>query len=115
MTNYTNLSDFEINKRVAVAAGLSNIVENAGSVFVASDCRGKNIVPVMGIFNPCNNWSDAGPIIQENYITLGYDGFSWEAFSIKWEGLHYSDWKNYPEEPLRIAMILFLMGKESKQ
>lgn len=109
MTNYTNLSDFEINKRVAIASRLSNIVEDSGSVFVASDCCGENVVPIMGAFNPCNNWSDAGPIIVENKIGLSPSGEIWHAYEPD------QDFVFSTENPLRAAMIVFLMTKESEQ
>lgn len=121
--DYSQLSDFEINKLVAKATG-KQVEETYQFVNGGEDTADhmSGIVLMRKItsnrkhwklYDPCNNASDAWPIIKENMISIGYDGIAWEAFSIKWD-VRYSDWRNYPEHPLRIAMILFLMGKEKE-
>ncbi len=68
------------------------------------------------IFEPCNSWSDAGPIISANRISLIHYfslGDTWIAEFLgsaehrKVESLQHSD-----KNPLRAAMIVFLMSKE---
>lgn len=63
----------------------------------------------------CNSWADAGPIIQENYLSVECDDMFdapmpssyWKAHNPK--GNHYTD-----KDPLRAAMIVFLMMQEEK-
>lgn len=106
MKNYSKMSDFEINELVAIALSLDYIIPTSPRpVIGAFNSNAAGYV----IFDPCNSWSDAGEIIQEYGIELGYDGVSWEA-SCNLRGIKpYSDWKKYPESPCRLAMIVFLM------
>ncbi len=127
--DYSQLSDFEINKRIAIALNidmhffipesensfdLEVLPSEMGPIWQTSADMVLQYSPSnCNCFNPCNNPADAWPIIKENMISIGYDGIAWEAFSIKWD-VRYSDWRNHPEHPLRVAMILFLMGKEKE-
>lgn len=101
MMDYSKMSDFEINKAVAIARG--TLIRKGKSL---------SLYQVEGLdlcTDFCNSWADAGPIIQEYGIELGYDGVAWEA-SCNLRGITpYSDWKKYPESPCRLAMIVFLM------
>ncbi|MFM7945898.1 phage protein NinX family protein [Hafnia paralvei] len=98
MTDYSKMSDFEINKAVAYHIGLR-------TVEMAED----------GEFKPCNNPSDAWPIILSNLIALKpvklyVGGHRW--FASKGDGdfgLKFAD-----DNPLRAAMIVYLMMKESE-
>lgn len=88
--DYSKMSDHEIN----YAVGLMNQVRN-----------GYYITPR----DYCNSWADAGPIIAENCITL--------AAPMRYEVEQY--WMAYPSmnsdlcaqdvNPLRAAMIVYLM------
>lgn len=69
---------------------------------------------VWTVFDPCNNASDAWPIIQGNGICIGYDGVSWDASCHLHDIGQVSDWKSHPEKPLRMAMIVYLLIQESK-
>ncbi|MEN3257521.1 phage protein NinX family protein [Sodalis endosymbiont of Spalangia cameroni] len=92
---YDKMSDSEINRQVA-------ILKNESSQRIK-----KGIIP-----NYCNSWCDAGPLIAEAGISITYDGVAWSAGSCMRE-VRYQDWKKYPESPLRLAMIVFLMIHES--
>ncbi|MBS0967721.1 DUF2591 family protein [Nissabacter archeti] len=123
MNNYSELSDYEINKLVAIALGAKMV--NAYSVkdvreSVQYDLNGKTLLVARGFgdapnrFDPCNSWADAGPIIHRNGIELNYDGISWDA-SCNLRGIaSYNDWKRCPESPCRLAMIVFLMMQEAR-
>ena len=69
-------------------------------------------------FDPCNNPSDAWPIIVENEISVDPSGEAWQfdGEAAKW---HYEDgiYNNIlcPKRPLRAAMICFLKIKEAEQ
>ncbi|HGH4619171.1 TPA: phage protein NinX family protein [Enterobacter cloacae] len=99
--DYSQLSDFEINCKVAYHIGLKT-VERAEE----------------GEFTPCNNPADAWPIIVDNEISLNSYSGTWEA-SYEYDapiGAFGTDelvtkaieGKN----PLRTAMIAFLMKQE---
>lgn len=99
MNNYNELSDFDINKRVAVAHGI--------------DCSGINSESMMWQYNLpkdyCNNPADAWPIIVENGISIvkSPDG-TWGASDL-YRNINYWD-----KNPLRAAMIVFLMMNEKE-
>lgn len=119
--DYSQLSDFEINKRVSVAAGLnvnmSFDVDEAyarGPIWTApSGNFYAGIKSSKGNpFDPCNNPADAWPIITEAKISLlsvdCIDGSSsWLAKSKVCPSRGDSN-------PLRAAMIVFLMIKDTK-
>ncbi|MGI1290753.1 phage protein NinX family protein [Enterobacter kobei] len=67
-----------------------------------------------GVHDYCNNPADAWPIIQANGICIGYDGISWDASCHLHDIGQINDWKNHPEKPLRMAMIVYLLIQESK-
>ncbi|MEX5731249.1 phage protein NinX family protein [Providencia hangzhouensis] len=106
MNKYTGLSDFEINKRVFVAAKIEHEDTDLHSnkVFYGD---GANWIE----FNPCNNPADAMPIIIENKLTLSprYDSDEWIS-----ESLFYHDIYSVNKNPLRAAMEVFLMMKDAE-
>ncbi|WP_041415461.1 phage protein NinX family protein [Serratia liquefaciens] len=107
MIDYSAMSDQQINEMVAIALGEK----------VADPVNGQQLVMVDGekissSFDPCNRPSDAWPIIEANYISIFFDGISWEAHSALSE-VNYESWKTHPYQPLRLAMIVFLMIKEA--
>jgi len=124
--DYSQLSDFEINKRVAISVGFScyygdgSYTNNLG--LRGAIVKGKNDsgLFMVGEFNPCQNPADAYPIIIENRIAIIPDTAAgeWVAFNefTLYEGdwmfasdpTHHSNGKN----PLRCAMECFLLMQE---
>jgi hypothetical protein len=105
--DYSQLSDFEINKRVAKLHGgfaLTLAVHDETP-------SGKSFDP--GRFDPCNNAADAWPIIVDNKINIrfGAEGMDCEAQFIQYghESVEF-----YHGNPLRAAMIVFLMMQDAK-
>lgn len=108
MVDYSKLSDFEINCKVAKANNWTS------KSFVHEIHSGK--------WNPCNNPADAWPIITESMIAIIPDAAAgeWVAFNefTLYEGdwmfasdpAHHSNGKN----PLRATMIVFLMMQDAK-
>lgn len=100
MNKYTELSDFEINKKVAEKLGaewfVTTTVWDELVVMVGSKC-----------FKPCNNPSDAMPIIIENEISMIKSSCGWMC-------CHGSVGHVYHESLYRGAMELFLMIKDAK-
>ncbi|CNF26759.1 Protein of uncharacterised function (DUF2591) [Yersinia rohdei] len=117
MSNYSAMSDFEINKAVAIHLGMKPFDEETGwqgltnEPYVDVIVRGAGR---LGGFNPCNKAADAWPIIFRERITLTpkIAGYEWDAISpviLNDDIEHLHADKN----PLRAAMIVFLMMKES--
>lgn len=114
LMDYSKLSDFEINKRVLA---LKSEIKPLAYPHNADE-RSAGIVDINGgyhWFDFCNNPADAWPIIQNNGISLTYDGFDWMAECIMGNASKYScDIDQHPNRPLRAAMIVYLMMQESE-
>lgn len=127
MKDYAGMSDFEINKSVAIALDIDMhfyIPESEDSFqsgFLPTELGpiwqtsarfvGEFTVSNGNVFNPCNNPADAWPIITDSMISIrpvGNDGQLWEAAGM--DGMK----ADYDKNPLRAAMVVFLMVKESE-
>lgn len=103
MNKYTELSDFEINKRVAEKLGITHECD-MGTVIIYRDSEHH-------AFDPCNNPADAMPIAFENRINLRtVDGY------MDWYADHPTNSRIYSHNinPLRAAMEVFLMMKDAE-
>ena len=109
--NYEWMSDFEIN--VEVANALSVCFEtHEQCVYVSIKRDGRNVVSVAGIVDYCNNPSDAWPVIVKNKVTIfspndTHDDSLWMA--------ELDEFHMFSENPLRAAMIVFLMMKDAEK
>ncbi|MBJ9866325.1 phage protein NinX family protein [Citrobacter amalonaticus] len=103
--DYSQLSDFEINCKVAYHIGLKT-VERAEE----------------GEFNPCANPSDAYPIITENkistmWMTAEKEWCAWSEGDLEegcWEWENVPDYYFCGESLFRTAMVVFLMMQDTK-
>lgn len=125
MTDYSKMIDFEINKAVAIALGATQVdyYENGDRCAIYYELGGEGLTVRRGQallneqFNPCIDPADAWPIIIANRIGVipaPSDGL-WRAAhrDVGADGTpHYF---NQCENPLRAAMIVFLMMKETEQ
>lgn len=100
-TDYSKISDFEINKRVFILVMNGRDWNRQGS----------------GVFDFCNNPADAWPIIVANNIDIIQDNGQGCALAtnsaiqmFQGDDVHISQ----DENPLRAAMIVFLMMQEDK-
>lgn len=93
MVSYESMSDFEINKRVGFMSGRIRKGK--------TDKHYEKFCP-----DYCNNPSGAWPIIVDNEITVG--------FSIGTPYAKHAYFHHYHKNPLRAAMIVYLMMKESE-
>lgn len=108
MTKYDLMSNEELDSLVAAALDLVVIKSSFGTRYYRAEGCYDYAGPVER-FHPTTSWEQAGVLIQDHGIELNYDGIAWEA-SCNLRGIgRYSDWKNYPEEPCRLAMIVLLM------
>ena len=134
MTNYSELSDFEINKRVAFELLKSGDIKERyrlspdDVVDVIKNTWDKNdgdcgVVAVLkyadgggnpfgGPYDYCNNWSDAGPIITASKINIQFDKYA-DGIVSATGFVHGQKYEH--ENPLRAAMIVFLMMKEVEE
>ncbi|AUR82023.1 NinX [Vibrio phage 1.017.O._10N.286.55.C11] len=125
--NYEDMSDFEINTKVALIKyqGLIQLESEGDGVFVSRvDDKYDFVNIVHSNFNPCNNPSDAWLIIVENAISIqpvhyvaagGYYKLSeikyWTAWATNRQSVDsFTEDKN----PLRAAMICFLKMKDAE-
>lgn len=111
MKDYSAMSDFEINLEVAkLFPELYSLNDEGEPVYFIPDAMsaysGNDYEEI--IFDPCNAWADAGPIIHDNLIGLTHTGFAWHAYATK------GDFGKASRNPLRAAMIVFLMMKEQQ-
>ncbi|EOJ8666745.1 phage protein NinX family protein [Providencia stuartii] len=109
MNKYTELSDFEINKKVAEKLGLAYEVTRYGVVTRMSNKE------QWREFNPCNNPADAMPIIKDSLISITHDGIAWDVSCAKYPELSvWSGLENYNDNFYRKAMELFLLMKDAE-
>ncbi|HHH1927481.1 TPA: phage protein NinX family protein [Yersinia enterocolitica] len=123
MTDYSAMSDFEINK--AVAESLGN-----HSVALPSDCLSGDsveceITEAHGLSREgmlmararrirkdfCNNPADAWPIITGNRINVEWHEYKDDTFK-PYALSNETMISCYADKPLRAAMIVYLMMKE---
>lgn len=114
--NYNEMSDFEINK--AVLERVSDFPVHptpkqkgsAAGTYVATHS-------VLHWYDFCKNWADAGPIIEKHLICMAADVFAEPQDGGKWVAQPAYGWDSErvrSDNPLRAAMIVFLMMMEEK-
>lgn len=126
--NYESMSDFEINKAVAdlleVSVAFDEFVfgnDEREVIYLCERDGLDSIIPV-GEFNPCNNPSDAWPVIIENNISINHETARYNAsalvYDVKYErGFNIFVFNSEMGDTssraaLRAAMIVFLMMNE---
>ncbi|HEJ9627422.1 TPA: DUF2591 family protein [Proteus mirabilis] len=118
MNKYTELSDFEINKKVADLIGGTpfpfGTTEYRRSA--VSGCESSIIIRSprkVGSFDACNNPADAMPIIIENKIGMNFIGNI-----VGWSASHICESKGelevYDKNYYRAAMMCFLIMKDAE-
>lgn len=111
MNKYRDKSDFEINEAVTeelIQSGFIGAVEyNDGHIFITNKYHESYL------FDPCNNPTDAMPIIIENGICMNYIDKD-----IGWGAYHFDEEKGeleiYDKNYYRAAMICFLIMKDEE-
>lgn len=123
MTDYSQMSDLEINGLIAIKTQKpGDWTQARGKTFIheyADAGAFKGICIGWKEFDPCNNPADAWPIIIENKIAIIPDSADGEWVAFNEFTLYEGDWMfaSDPERhvngsnPLRVAMIVFLMMK----
>lgn len=113
--DYSQLSDFEINKRVSdvfwpgmtksAECNNKNFPQNSSIVYMNNGYGGFSR-------DYCNNPADAWPIIVKNKIWIREMCGIWDSKGFPDEGHPFNQvgWKD--KNPLRAAMIVFLMMQD---
>ncbi|EOI5799784.1 phage protein NinX family protein [Cronobacter dublinensis] len=112
--DYSKLSDFEINLKVAhIILGSGNYDWNSENKEIYSaGIDGAEFLP-NGYFDPCNNPADAWPIITEHHIAVvPYRHTLPQAWPTAFGVV--SKFTTEDKNPLRAAMIVFLMMQEGQ-
>ncbi|MDP8797534.1 DUF2591 family protein [Serratia marcescens] len=119
MNDYSKMSDFEINKVVAEqlykdkpSLIVQRDVPSRPAVTVFCDIGDGEIVSIV-CADYCNNPADAWPIIVESGIGVApnkKDPYAWDLSGGMLRGIKHSD-----ANPLRAAMIVFLMMKDAEK
>lgn len=110
MKNYAEMSDHDINAAVASSLGVDFDSHESG-IYASVKWCGDNVVSVAGIVDYCNNWADAGPVIEENNIWIQPDMIGdglWHCYDRE------DEFHSKHANPLRAAMIVFLMMKDAE-
>lgn len=113
--NYEEMSDFEINKLVATHESL--IINEGQSTSKQPTAVMVNDIVQSFMFDPCNNPSDAWPIIVDNCINIEfYKDRVKSCVEIKTRhGVEFINSYNKDKSPLRAAMICFLKMKDAEK
>ncbi|WP_318836711.1 MULTISPECIES: recombinase [unclassified Providencia] len=115
MNKYTELSDFEINKKVAshVLNGDYIASEEKQEVYLAT-MDGGDFLPI-AYFDPCSSPANAMTIIKDNFISITHDGIAWDVSCAKYPELSvWNGLENYNDNFYRKAMELFLLIKDAE-
>lgn len=116
--NYEKMSDIKINTLVGMHIG-KKIASSYECLKTGACFEFVGDTPEISPFNPCNNPSDAWQIIMENGISLidpELCGSIPDWCAVKFIPRYGA--KNvevYHKNPLRAAMIVFLMMQEAKR
>lgn len=104
MKDYSAMSDFEINKQVAIIQGHKCYYDNG------SYTNGYNKISVIvkgngriGQYDPCNRAEDAWPIILENKISM-----TCHRSRGHWSAIYDANNIAIQQNPFRAAMIVYL-------
>lgn len=116
--DYSQLSDQEINLLVAK-------IQHPDKTFIESKTRQPSVVMLNHInmwIDYCNNPANAWPIMTENKISVMWmtaekQWCAWANGNLEegcWEWSYCPDEYHHDDNPLRAAMIVFLMMQESQ-
>lgn len=119
MKDYSKMSDDEIANKVLEALGFKHNQSGYGfDIYLSKHSRKDTGTKASkGFrFDPCNNPSDAWPVISENRISLRPDDMYEEApHSGYWRADNEAGNHCHHENPLRAAMIVYLMMKDEEK
>ncbi|EFM18649.1 phage protein NinX family protein [Pantoea sp. aB] len=101
MSSYSAMTDFEIDAAVAAIIHPGRKITNFAGEAVVWFGNLETLV-----VRYCNSWADAGPIIQRKEINIL---FNWNEDGIHGASAGFPHKDHEDKNPLRAAMIVFLM------
>ena len=122
--DYSKMSDPDVNEAVGKVVSRDGLTvkKSSGEVFIHEHVdygEFKGLCTGWKVFEPCNNPADAWPIIMAARISIIQDTYEEEACAMS--GAHTDlGWTltaelfSYDVNPLRAAMICYLMMQEAK-
>lgn len=126
MTDYSKLSNFEINKLVAEVFYSGMTINHPREINITA-VNPENAPVIVGYPDSlwkdyCNNPSDAWPIIVKEGISIAFDTnedewLAWGDFEFDqcgWDMINEPTLYHSHANPLRAAMIVFLQMQENK-
>lgn len=125
MKDYAAMSDFEINSAVhnALLDKPYELTFHGGGKITWKDKDSGRVIETglvgytkNGLHDYCNNPADAWPIIIDNGITLAFQDGNWWADNLAYwvDGVEWNIGGIIDKNPLRAAMVVFLMMKEGE-
>lgn len=107
MNSYNKYTDLQINELVATRLKKKCLLtEESVLAYMDSGYR---------TFDPCNNPTDAMPIIKDKLISITHDGIAWDVSCAKYPELSvWNGLENYNDNFYRKAMELFLLMKDAE-
>ena len=120
MKDYGKMSDFEVNKAViafSCAYADVDIVQHPHHADGVSVGLYRAYGDYYEWFDPCNNPSDAWPIMKESLIgvTPDEDGVTMHFYGDWTARAHCKNLQFTDKNPLRAAMIVYLMMKDEEK
>jgi len=120
MKDYSKMSDFEIANKVLEALGFKHNKSGYGfDIYLSKHSRKDTGTKASkGFrFDPCNNPSDAWPIMKESLIgvTPDEDGVTMHFYGDWTARAHCKNLQFTDKNPLRAAMIVYLMMKDEEK
>lgn len=111
MKDYSKMSDFEVNGYVSMYEHGFSWIEFDDEMASHVKCgnEGSPGFAIVEVKDYCNNPSDAWPIIKTNHINIGWAGDE------EWFARTVHTAKVFDVNPLRAAMIVYLMMKDEEQ
>ena len=118
MKDYSKMSDFEVNGYVSMYEHGFSWIEFDDEMASHVKCgnEGSPGFAIVEVKDYCNNPSDAWSVIHENRISLRPDDMYEEApHSGYWRADNETGNHCHHENPLRAAMIVYLMMKDGEK
>lgn len=111
MKDYSKMSDFEICGYVSMHEHGFSWIEFDDEMASHVKCgnEGSPGFAIVEVKDYCNNPSEAWPIIKTNHINIGWAGDE------EWFARTVHTAKVFDVNPLRAAMIVYLMMKDEEQ
>lgn len=113
--DYSQLSDFEINKAVAIKQGnvIYDLTMPSGNKIAVMHKTYESGACKIPLKDYCNSWEDMGPIIEMEKITITFRSRGDKDLPPQAKRFGSDDYNIADKNPLRAAAIVYLMMEET--